>query len=143
MRTISYDSSGAPSRMLSTILYITMGSLHRYIHELLIGEQHSLPSARPPGWGGEGDGSASESAFGSAGFLLRAPFGKEKYASDERAAPSARDLVAGRFAQKKPRREPGTDAQRYTYSYVGACRLSRGVAIRRTVDERDRHLISL
>ena len=71
----------------------------------------------PPGpdafsfrWGGEGDGSASESAFGSAGFLLRAPFGKEKYASDERSAPSARDLVAGRFAQKKPRREPGTDA---------------------------------
>ena len=71
----------------------------------------------PPGpdafsfrWGGEGDGSASESAFGSAGFLLRAPFGKEKYAADEPAAPSARDLVAGRFARKKPRREPGTDA---------------------------------
>ena len=55
-------------------------------------------------WGDEG--TLEYSTFGSAGFLLRGRGTK----NDERETPTALDLVAGRFAWKKPKARSGTDA---------------------------------
>jgi hypothetical protein len=54
-------------------------------------------------WGDEG--TLEYSTFGSAGFLLRG-----RGNDDERETPTALDLVAGRFAWKKPKARSGTDA---------------------------------
>jgi hypothetical protein len=61
------------------------------------GSEYSSP------WGDEDE--YSSSTFGSAGFLLRG-----RGNDVERETPTALDLVAGRFAWKKPKARSGTDA---------------------------------